>query len=166
MKLWLVWLVLPLLRGQELPEAARQVLDKQYPGWRLAEVAPQIEEWFRGYKFHYRPNLLAADFDGDGREDYAVEIRIPSDAKNQFVLALMRRGAGYEHYLLSKDVADPFVFLLLYEKGSKDFDFAAGKPFRYAHDACGVMYFDHTPVVYMYRRGKFQRKLTPSDEEQ
>src|SRR4051812_15426328 len=109
------------LNAVELPSEIRSYFDKKHPGWALARVAPQIDAWFKEYKFPYAPNLLVGDFDGDGKRDYAV--RVQSGGKDVTV-AFVDRGTGkFDAFPLSTDEADPFTFLLLYEKGSKDFDF-------------------------------------------
>ncbi len=79
-------------------------------------MAPQIADWFREYKFAYRPNMLTADFDGDGKKDYAMRIH---SAGKDITLALLDRGSRYESHVLSTDTPDPFTFLLLYEKGAR-----------------------------------------------
>jgi hypothetical protein len=67
--------------------------------------------------------------------------------------------------VLAEDPPDPFVYLLLFRKGTPDFDFETMKPFRYARDAVAVMYFDRTPLVFGYSRGSFRKKVLLSDEE-
>ena len=152
-----------LLAGESaLPQGARKSLDKSYPGWKMAPGAPQIASWYSEYGFKFQANFIPADFDGDGRTDYAVAIIAGG---RQLVVALLDRGATFERHKLTDDPPDPFTSLLLYAKGSKDFDFRKLKPFRYAHDSVGVMYFEKTPLTFQYRRNRFQGMLSPSDEE-
>src|SRR5438874_2047058 len=67
--------------------------------------------------------------------------------------------------IIEADAPGPFTYLLLYKKGEKDFDFTNLKPFRHAHDAIGLMYFNKTPLTFRYVDGQFQKMLSPSDEE-
>ena len=46
----------------ELPDKAKALLDEEYPGWEFSPGDPSCE----------RETTLADDFDGDGKEDYAV----------------------------------------------------------------------------------------------
>jgi hypothetical protein len=82
-----------------LPVAARQVLEARYPGWRFAELAPHLaNQLARGQS----PAWVAADFDGDARRDYAVQLVAPSappDSAQQVIALLARRGR-YEPVLI------------------------------------------------------------------
>ncbi len=75
-----------------LPVAARQALEARYPRWHFAELAPHLaRELGRGQS----PAWVAADFDGDGRRDYAVQLVAPSarpDSTQQVVALFARRG--------------------------------------------------------------------------
>jgi hypothetical protein len=155
-----VWAQMPSVT---LPPPVMAQLDARYPGWKLAPIAPQIEEWFAEARFSYRPNLVGADFDGDGKRDYVVEL--VSNAGQLVVVGFMAKGDKFEMQELAKDAPDPFTYLLVYEKGSKDFDFKKMKPFRHLTDSLGLMYFTKTPYTFMYRSGKFRKTLAPSDEE-
>lgn len=146
----------------DLPPAAKRQLNRNYPAWKWARAAPQISAWFADYRLPYQPNRIAADFDGDGKTDYAVRIEAGGQT---LTLALLDRGGRFEKVMLSTDPIDAFTYLLLYKKGEKDFDFTRLKPFRHAHDAIGLMYFDKTPLTFRYIEGAFQKMLSPSDEE-
>lgn len=148
--------------GPELPAGARQDLDRAYPGWAWARTARQVQAWFADYRLPYQPNRIVADFDGDGKTDYAIRLEVRRLA---VTIVLLDRGGKFERHVLSTDAADPFTYLLLYKKGEKDFDFTKLKPFRHAHDAIGLMYFDKTPLTFRYIGGKFEKMLSPSDEE-
>ena len=159
--LWCFALSLPA--GWDLPVVVRAELDSAYPGWRQAGAAAQIREWFAQSMFGHQPDLITADFDSDGATDYAL--RILSPAGRHITLAFLDRRGRFARHLLAEDPADPFVYLLLFRKGTKDFDFEAMKPFRYARDAVAVMYFDRTPLVFSYSKGAFRKKVLLSDEE-
>ncbi len=147
----------------KVPPPARALLDRQHPAWRLAPAAPQITSWFREYGFAFHPSLVRGDFDADGNSDYAVQIL---EGGKQVVVALMKRGGAFEEHVLARDAANPFRYLLLFEKGSKDIDFEVSlKPFRYPRDAIGLMYFKRTPIIYSWSGGRFVNKRSLGDEE-
>jgi hypothetical protein len=151
----------------ELPAPVRAALNQGCPGWRLAPVAPQIEDWFRGYRLPYRPNLATGDFNDDGRPDLAVQILCSLDGKpRQLVFGLVARSdSGYQMFPLANDTPDPFTFLIVYKKGEKDFDFEAMKPFRYASDSLGLLYFDRTALTFRWTGKGFEKREAPGDEE-
>ncbi|MDX2151560.1 MAG: hypothetical protein SFV54_12555 [Bryobacteraceae bacterium] len=144
-----------------LAPAWQSALDARYPGWKLAPVAPQIAAWFKEYGLGWEPNLVRADFDRDGREDFALQIVAGG---RQRVIAVMADGTLHE---LAADPADSFTFLMLHRRGEKDFDFERMKPFRYAADSLGLLYFSKTAVTYEWRARakKFASRNTPGDEE-
>jgi hypothetical protein len=146
----------------DVPVTVKRQLDRWYPGWKRAAVAPQVRAWFSDYRLTFQPDHITADFDGDGRADHAVRIEHNGEV---VTLAMLDRGGTFERHVLSTDPPDPFTYLLLYRKGEKDFDFTKLKPFRHAHDAIGLMYFEKIPLTFRYIRGKFDRMLSPSDEE-
>jgi hypothetical protein len=151
------------LWGGELPGSARRALDARYPGWRPAPIAAPIAEWFREYRFAWAPNQVRGDFDGDGTTDYAL--LIVARGRERAVALMGRRAGTYQVQELADDPAEPYVYLLFYAKGSKDFDFQRGRPLRYLNDSLGLMYFDKTPLTLTWRGGRFQRSLAISDEE-
>lgn len=161
-------LALPCLaQGEELPQVVRGALSQGCPGWRLAPVARQIDDWFRGYRIPYRPNIATGDFNDDGRPDMAIQILCSLDGRErQLVFGLVARaGGGYDMFPLANDPPDPFTFLIVYKKGEKDFDFEAMKPFRYAFDSLGILYFDRTALTFRWRGGGFEKRVAPGDEE-
>jgi len=157
------------LLGQEaappLPATIHSMLDRDYPGWRPAGVAPQIAAWFRERGFRHEPDRIAADFDADGAEDFAVSVLVPDPAARQVVLAFLSRGDRFERHVLADDPPDPFVFLLLFARGTPDFDFETMKPFRHARDTVAIMYFQRSPLVFTYSGGGFRKRVMLSDEE-
>jgi hypothetical protein len=164
MRLVLVVMTIACAAGAapELPGSVKHELDRLYPGWSPVRIAPQVAAWFADYRLPYAPDRIAADFDGDGRTDYAVRVQ---SAGRAVTIAFLDRDGKFQAHVLSTDAPDSFTYLLLYRRGDKDFDFTKLKPFRHAHDAIGLMYFDKTPLTFRYVAGKFQKMLSPSDEE-
>lgn len=157
----LLLLAASVLAG-DLPPDARRAVDNRCHGWRPAPVAPQIEEWFRQDQRSLHPNRIEGDFNADGRRDFALEVICEG---RQRVFALISRAEGFEVHALADDPADPFTFLVLYRKGEKDFDFETMKPFRYATDALGLLYFDRTAVTFRWIGKAFEKRAAPGDEE-
>ncbi|GEM_PF-3562039 len=150
------------LLAADLPAGAVKALDQRYPGWRLADAAPQIVSWFREYHVSYAPNLARADFNSDGRDDFAVQILHKG---RQRVVSLIGQPNGFAVFALTDDPPDPFTFLILFPKGQKDFDFERMKPFRYNADSLGVLYFYKTALTFQWKGGRFEKNDSPGDEE-
>jgi hypothetical protein len=149
-----------------LPAAARKILEKQFPKCVLAPSAHQIESWFVQYRIPYHPSAAYGDFNDDGQRDYAVQLKCETaEGPVQRAVALVASGNTYELHRLADDPSDPFTFLYVYQKGEKDFDFEAMKPFRYAADSIGLLYFDKTAVTFRWTGDKFHGQEAPGDEE-
>src|SRR6478672_11552305 len=81
-----------------LPVAVQQVLEARYPGWRFAELDPHLaHDLARGLSAAW----VTADFDGDGRRDYAVQLVAPSAPPEsaQQVIGLLAR-SGHEPIII------------------------------------------------------------------
>jgi hypothetical protein len=146
-----------------LPGGIRVWLDHAYPGWRVAPAAPQIDEWFRGYRLSWQPSAVQADFNGDRVPDWAVQILTP--ARRQLVIAFLANRDQWQPHTLADDPEDPYTYLILYKKGEKDFDFERMKPFRYSSDALGILYFHKTAVTLTWRDTGWKKREAPGDEE-
>ena len=152
---------LALAAALELPAEARNALNRDYPNWRLAPSAPQVSEWMHQQQFGQEPSLAAADLDSDGKLDYAVQIVA---AGRQIAIVLLARGATYEKHILTTDSPDPYVYLLVNRRGSREFDFTTLRWVRHQRDSLLVMYFDRTPVLFTWRNAHFERSLALNDE--
>ncbi len=150
----------------DLPANVRARLDKSCPQWRLSEIAPQIDSWFRQDRWPQKPNLVHADFDNDGRPDFAVEVICRGQrGPRQETYAFLGRSSGEAAFPLASSDPDPFTFLVLFRKGEKDFDFESMKPFRYPADTLAVLYLRKTAVTFQWNGKDFTRRETPGDEE-
>jgi hypothetical protein len=154
--------VLALLWFAFAPADITAALDARYPGWQPAPIAIQIQQWFREYGFRYEPNSIRTDLDGDGAEDYALLV---TKGGRELLIAAMARKGKWEIIELANDNPDPFTYLLLNEKGSRDFDFRTLKHYRHARNSVALIYFDRTPYVYAWRKGAFTKNPQLNDEE-
>ncbi|HEX8720304.1 MAG TPA: hypothetical protein VF736_06665 [Pyrinomonadaceae bacterium] len=148
----------------QLPRAVRAALDARFPGWRFAEVSGEVRQFFAERFPGARPDLVAGDFDGDGRTDYALLVEHGNfDRRGQGFdrvverLAFLRRGPGYRLFALERSSpADPDLYLTLARKGEASREFHTGKRFRYPHDSISVSNFGKAGGTYVYRRGRFR----------
>ena len=67
----------------ELPDKAKALLDEEYPGWEFSSGDPSCR----------RETTLSDDFDGDGKDDYAVMLRIKRSVS---IVVLLADGEGYK----------------------------------------------------------------------
>lgn len=155
----LAWAISSLV----LPAAIGGLLDQAEPGWRLAPTAPQLSAWLAESRLGWEPSLIEADFDGDGRKDYAVQILTKRD--RQRVAVFLQRGSGWQTVWLADDAPDRFTCLALYRKGEKDFDFERMRPFRYGMDSLGVLYSQTTAQTFSWKGWRFEKRAAPGDEE-
>jgi hypothetical protein len=100
----------------QLPVAIKQVLDARYPAWHFAELDSHLA--------HHLPRGLSAawvraDFDGDGRWDYAVQLVTPSapPESTQQVIGLLARRTGYEPVVIRAAGLQTTVYLGREPKG-------------------------------------------------
>jgi hypothetical protein len=147
-----------------LPEQIRRTLDVVCPGWRFAEYTGEVNDFFRQQKRDYLPYLLPADFDGDGRLDYAVHVWQPTPGGEQrLVLAFLERGAEYEMHVLEKlPGTDANIYLELYRRGQRGFDYERQRAFTFLRHSVGVSFFEKAGVAYQFEGGRF-RKIIVSD---
>ncbi len=79
--------------SDRLPARVLRVLDRHFPGWRLARLSPAMAARL---STRDQAEWVAGDLDGDGRTDYAVQIvrkGAPPD-EAQAVVAILARGGA------------------------------------------------------------------------
>lgn len=80
---------------RELPAAVRAQLTASYPGWRFARILPALRNELESDGPRRSVEWVTADFDGDRRQDYAVQIvRAGSADSAQLVVAFLGRERG------------------------------------------------------------------------
>jgi hypothetical protein len=84
-----------------LPDSIRSTLTREYPGWKLAPVTPEIQKAYRQHNAPHPPSITTGDFDHDGRRDYVVQIVLKSSGEEeQIIIAFLARPDGYEEDIL------------------------------------------------------------------
>lgn len=140
--------------GLNLPQEIKTFLDLRYPGWQWGRVSKEVEDYFHAQRLPFRPNLITGDFDGNGRPDYAV--KIIAGGSWQFIVFLEHEGHFQGRVLASGSGPGLDVYLTLYRKGDRGYDFERNKRFTFARDAAEVNYFGKAAVAYVYEQGKFK----------
>lgn len=173
-KVLLVSLVLWVLSGislaqeenskVELPAAARLILDKKYPGWKLPKVREDIRQYFK--KSDAELNLVQGDFDGNGRQDYALQIEygVEFDSggrahpKIHFV-ALIQRAGKFKLHIVDADGGGR-DFIAIWKKGEQGYSYETQSRFIFANDAVEAVFFEKAAVSYVFEKGKFRAIVT------
>jgi hypothetical protein len=95
-----------------LPPEITQTLTREYPGWSYAKSNKDVLNEFQRKPTGHPPYLLAGDFDGDGRTDYAVQIaRTTPGDEEQIAIAFLKRDRGYDELILESRGLDSKVYL-------------------------------------------------------
>ena len=82
-----------------IPPDVKQLLDSTYPGWRFA---------------YHPPSYVTADFDQDGKKDYALQILRGSMAsEEQDLVIVLNNAAGLTLQVLEARGEDPNIYLAL-----------------------------------------------------
>jgi hypothetical protein len=149
----------------QLPVAVQQVLEARYPGWRFAQLDSQLaHDLARGLSAAW----VAADFDGDGRRDYAVQLVAPSapPESTQQIIGLLARRSGYEPVVVMAAGLQTTVYLGREPKGGMVVDLeqyddrhepsATNGGFVLEHDGLTVYYAEVAASTCYYVRPGFK----------
>ena len=171
---WIVTLcffscLLPFISCQEkhtegIPSKIVEMLDREYPKWKIAEVSEDVREYFKTKGITRHPNVVSGDFNDDGLLDYALLIKPDALKDRRMVIAFLNRDGSFDSYVLQSklrpDFSAPEVYLWLFRKGERDYDYDADRYFHYPRDSIGVIYFEVTGVSYIFTDGKFHKVVT------
>jgi hypothetical protein len=143
-----------------LPSPARLMLNGRFPGWKFAEVSPEVRQFFEQEMKGASPSVINGDFDGNGRLDYAALIqhgkilneRGKAIGSRYYLVAFLRRGAGYRMYVIKDPGGE---YLCLAKKGTRDYNYEEQKEITYANDAIMTGIFEKGGSSYVYKNGKF-----------
>ncbi len=132
--------------GQALPSSLERFLDRNYSGWKLAGECYETPS--------ENKSVLRGDFDGNGKNDYAVKF---VKGNKGFLMAFLANGKQWKPFYLHiwKDADDARLSDLMlfnrgdqYELGESNFrlKFDAPADFRCESDVGGI---------HVYRNGRF-----------
>ena len=141
-----------------LPKKCQKILNQKHPGWKIAEISPEILDWFQKSKQSYQPNLIKGDWNGDGKTDYALLIQKAKFRKNEpgvFLIAFVKNASSYSFHQL-----EGYDYIMLMKKGEKDYDFETDKTFVYKNDAIFAGIFEKAGTSFVWRKGRFIAILT------
>ena len=152
-----------LLHGKttlvDIPNAIKIILDRNYPGWEMGTVSNEVARFFKENKFKFLPILVSGDFDGDGRDDYAIKINFNG---KWHAIVFLARGRDYKEYVLiaGGNAPDLDVYLFLYKKGEKGFNAETSKHFIFQNDVVEIRFFEKASIAYIFQNGSFNKVLT------
>ncbi len=136
-----------------VPGELRRALERDYPGWRLGRLDEWLTEqlpagengqWTRG------------DFDGDGRQDYAVQLLRPGGGRRpQLVLLYLRRGTELSPRLVVELPRTRATFIQRVPAGTAGEDVEADTSVVYPVDAVGVLHGQEASTSYILTDGGF-----------
>lgn len=138
-----------------IPAGVKSILDQMHPGWKLAQISDENRQICFKKDSKFRPTLIWGDFDGDGKQDYAV---IVDYGKKSSVMAFLARGTGYKAFELftpsrSNERAPDLLEVL--PKGMQ----LGTKAQKSAHESIASEYCESSSVFYFYEAGTFHRLL-------
>jgi len=149
----------------QLPVAVRRVLEARYPGWRFAELDPDLAH---GVARGRSAAWVTGDFDGDGRRDYAVQLvapSVPSDSAQQ-VVGVLAGDSGYVPVVIMAAPVQTTVYLGREPKGGMVVDLEryddryepslTNGGFILGHDGFTVYYAEAAASTCYYVRPSFR----------
>jgi hypothetical protein len=179
---WILLMLLAAPLGAQgpaaLPTRFTNLLDRQYPGWKLSSIPDgKFKGCFLG-AMRADPLLdrkartagqlffIGGDFDGDGRVDYAVSI--VHGRRNLTIVMLDHQPVPKPILLLEEEEpGETVAFLQLYRKGSSRYRDEHGVEYNFPRDAIGMYRcaiavnpegMEYHPDIFIFRDGSFQRE--------
>ena len=148
-----------------IPDSILQLVATRLPEWKLPLPDSWERFWFKEYKKDtVLVNYISADFNGDGRKDYAF---ILNDAKREFATwVLQSKNGDYELIKLNsiKTVnGKTDMGLQIIPKGKLnyiDFDSDNDKYVMLKFPAIQVEFFEQSAETYYWQNGKYKSVTT------
>jgi hypothetical protein len=136
----------------KLPNECRKILNKNFRGWKFAQVPREVNAYHKERKFPFEPNFVRGDWNGDGKIDYAALIEHRKKTKT---IAFIQLQTKYKHYNLEGG-----DYIQIFKKGVKDYSYTSQKNFTYKNDSIFVGISECCGSSYIWRKGKFVRIIT------
>ena len=149
---------------QQLPKSCREILDKNFRRWQMAKVSGDIQNYLREINLRNNSgNFLVGDWNGDGKQDYAVLIKHGFEILNNGTksprnvsVAFVSRASGFKHFVL-----DTFGdYIALDKKGRTAYDHESKSSIKFSNDAIFVGIWEKAGTSYVWRKDKFIYFLT------
>lgn len=141
---------------ENLPTQVRVILNRNFSGWKLSDVNPQVSQFFIENMRGTSPVVISGDFDGNRRVDYAALVQWRS---RDYLVIFLRRSADYKMYVIKDPGGD---YLCLAKKGTRGYNYEEQKEITYANDAIFTGFFEKGGSSYVLKNGRF-RSFVSSD---
>lgn len=111
-------LTTPTAPSVSLPPKIKTTLNQEYAGWKLAPVSKAVQAEFVRLKATKLPSLTTADFNKDGKLDYAVQIAMTTiGQEEQIIMVFMALPeGGYAENIVQSMGLDPNSYLWIQTK--------------------------------------------------
>jgi len=140
-----------------MPQPVMQLLSRQYTGWQqpalTAEARQQAADYVQG------PMIVRGDFDGDSRQDLALQLQQGNDIV--IVAALQEQDTVYKLQELKRDILfnergklKSLYYLYLVEQGKTLYNEDSEEAVDAAHDAIAVG-IEGDDTAFLYNNGAF-----------
>jgi hypothetical protein len=148
-----------------IPQPVLTLMEEKLPHWQLINPSKWDSFWFKQYqKDSSLVNYVPADFDCDGKEDYALLLANPKGEAAVWVLQSV--GTSYQPFKLqdvetSENPID--VGIELIPKGKLDYidlDDENTKSMRLKCPAIQMLFFERGAVTYYWDKNKFKSVQT------
>ncbi|GAB3830684.1 hypothetical protein GCM10028895_47070 [Pontibacter rugosus] len=142
-----------------LPQPVMQKLTEQYPGWEKPAIAAYAEA--RAEAQNGSAAIARGDFDGDTRQDVALQFQLGDDVV--LVAALQKEDGNYVLEELNRDILfnergklKSLYYLFTQDGGDNIFNTATSQEIELPHDAVSVG-LENSLVTYLYQNGGFEK---------
>jgi hypothetical protein len=141
-----VSIAVPFAQSVAVPTKIQIYLNMTYPGWKQTGVATNCI-------LKFRQSVVAGDFDGDGRRDYAVKF---THHQKGYIVAFLARGTDYQPYILIDRPARGIrnIGLSIGHRGQRDENEEGGVSVL-GNDAPLIGACASEACYYVYRNGGF-----------
>jgi hypothetical protein len=146
--------------SETLPRSARLILNRKFPGWKFAEVSPEVQQFFKTALKGASPVVISGDFDGNGKLDYAALIHRGYLYNSQgqaieprnYLVVFLRRTTHYKIHVIKNPAGE---YIGLARKGTSDYNYNEQKEITYATDAIFTGILEKGGCSYVYKKGRF-----------
>jgi len=148
-----------VLTRADVPADVIEQLNRSHNGWGLATVDADTRRTCGGaVRPPLGPAIVWADFDGDGRKDFAVRI---IEGDRTLLVALLASNGSFKEVVLD-DVPGRLTWTLLTvsKKGHKYFDHGTQRGGTFSNDTVQMIFCEKSAVAFIYENGMFRKVFT------